>query len=306
MVRLNWVGREDAVRLAESQPQSKLRRIPELSSGADASGNAVIHGDNLRVMTALAPTLQGRVNLAFLDPPYNATRERWVYPDRVRDWYGTMVGAEGEDTLRHDKWLSMMYPRLVLLRSLLARSGTLFVTLDDHEAHHARVLLDEIFGSENFLANVIWEKTSAPVDSASHFLEAHTHLIVYAKDSGTWRPNPSAGNIPTIWSVAEAGDTHEAGVVEPRDPGAVSPFVPKPIKLLRRILWAVTDRKALILDPFAGSGTTGRAVLDQNASDGGARTFVLIEADEKARILIPRRLAESPGGSPGYDFYALA
>lgn len=306
MVRLDWIGREDAIRLAESQPRRKLRRIPELSSGDDAFGNAVIQGDNLQVMTALAPTLRGRVNLAFLDPPYNATREHWVFPDQVRDWYGTVVGAEGEDPLRHDKWLSMMYPRFVLLHILLARSGTLFVTLDDHEAHHARVLLDEIFGSENFLANVIWEKTRTPGKSPSHFLETHTHLIAYAKDSGTWRPKPSAGKMPTIWSAAEAGDTNETGVVEPRDPGAAYPFVPKPVKLLRRILWAFTNRKALVLDPFAGSGTMGRAVLEQNASDGGARTFVLVEADEKARILIPRRLAEAPGGSPGYDFYALA
>ena len=306
MVRLDWIGREDAMRLAESQLRRKLRIIPELSSGVGTFGNAVIQGDNLQVMTALAATLRGCVNLAFLDPPYNATRESWVYPDRVRDWYGTVVGPEGEDPLRHDKWLSMMYPRFVLLRILLARSGALFVTLDDHEAHHARVLLDEIFGPENFLANVIWEKTRTPEESASHFLEAHTHLIAYAKDSGTWRPNPSAGKMPTIWSAAEFGDTHEAGVVKPRDPGAAYPFVPKPVKLLRRILWAVTDRKALVFDPFAGSGTTGRAVAEQNASDGGARTFVLVEAGEKARILIPRRLAETPGGSPGYDFYALA
>ncbi|MCA1739526.1 MAG: site-specific DNA-methyltransferase [Actinobacteria bacterium] len=305
MVRLDWAGREDAVRLAESQPRRKLRRIPELSSGVGVFGNAVIQGDNLQVMTALAPTLQDRVNVAFLDPPYNATREYWVYPDRVRDWYGTVVGAEGEDPLRHDKWLSMMYPRLVLLRTLLARSGTLFVTLDDHEVHHARVLLDEIFGPENFLANLIWEKSRIPDDPASHFLEAHTHLIAYAKDSGTWRPDPSADKIPTIWSAAEVGDIHET-MVEPHDPGTAYPFVPKPVELLRRILWTVANRKALVFDPFAGTGTTGRAVLEQNASDGGARTFVLVEADEKARTRIPRRLAESPGGSPGYDFYALA
>ncbi len=305
MICLDWIGREDAIRLAESQPQRKLQKIPELSSGVCAFDNAVIQGDNLQVMTALAPTLRGRVNLAFLDPPYNAARERWVYPDRVRNWYGTVVGAEGEDPLRHDKWLSMMYPRLVLLRILLASSGTLLVTLDDHEAHHARALLDEIFGSENFLANVIWEKTRTPEDSASHFLEAHTHLLVYAKDSETWRPNPSAGKIPTLWSAAEAGDTHEAGVVEPREPGAAYPFVPKPVKLLRRILRAVTHRKGLVFDPFAGSGTMGRAVFEQNAADGGARTFVLVEAGEKASILLPRRLAETPGGSPSYNFYTL-
>jgi adenine specific DNA methylase Mod len=270
------------------------------------SRNAVIQGDNLQVMTALAPSLEGRVDLAFLDPPYNATRERWIYPDRVRDWYGTVVGAEGEDPLRHDKWLSMMYPRFLSLRLLLARSGALFVTLDDHEAHHARALLDEIFGAENFLANVIWEKTRTPEYSGTRFLETHTHLIAYAKDARIWRPNPSAGKVTTIWSAADAGDTREAGVVEPHDPEATYLFVPKPIKLLRRILWLAADREAVVLDPFAGSGTTGRAVLEQNASDGGSRTFVLIEAGEKARTLIPRRLAETPGGSPVYDFYALA
>jgi site-specific DNA-methyltransferase (adenine-specific)/adenine-specific DNA-methyltransferase len=306
MVHLDWIGREEAMRLAESQPQRNLQRIPELSSGVGDSVNAVIQGDNLQVMMALTPSLQGRVDLAFLDPPYNATHERWFYPDRVRDWYGTLVGAEGEDPLRHDKWLSMMYPRFVLLRVLLARSGALFVTLDDHEAHHARVLLDEIFGSENFLANVIWEKARTPEDSASHFLETHTHLITYAKDATIWRPNPSADKMRTIWSAADTGETQEAEVVEPRGPGPAYPFVPKPVKLLRRILQVATDREALVFDPFAGSGTTGRAVLDQNMSDGGVRTFVLIEAGEKARTVIPRRLAETPDESPGYDFYALA
>src|SRR3712207_9125629 len=90
-------------------------------------------------MAALTPTLRGTVDLAFLDPPYNATRERWIYPDRILGWSGSVVGAEGEDPLRHDKWLSMMYPRLALLRVLLAESGALFMTLDDHEAHRAKI-----------------------------------------------------------------------------------------------------------------------------------------------------------------------
>jgi adenine specific DNA methylase Mod len=182
----------------------------------------------------------------------------------------------------------------------------LFMTLDDHEAHHARVLLDEIFGSENFLANVIWEKTRTPEDSASHFLETHTHLIAYAKDARIWHPNLSAGKMTTIWSAADAGDTREAGAMELHESGATFPFAPKPVKLLRHILQVATDREALVFDPFAGSGTMGRAVLDQNTSDGGVRTFVLIKAGEKARTVIPRRLAETPGDSPGYDFYALA
>ena len=151
-MRLDWAGREEAARLALANPRAKLWKVPELSTGKGCSGNAIIHADNLSAMAALTPALRGRVDLAFLDPPYNAAQERWVYPDRILGWFGSVVGAEGEDLLRHDKWLSMMYPRLVLLRVLLAESGALFITLDDHEVHHARVLMDEIFAAENFLA----------------------------------------------------------------------------------------------------------------------------------------------------------
>ena len=154
VVRLDWAGREEAARLASSPPRAKLRKVPSLSTGKGRSANAIIHADNLSAMAALIPTLRGRVDLAFLDPPYNAARERWVYPDRILGWFASVVGAEGEDPLRHDKWLSMMYPRLALLRVLLAESGALFMTLDDHEIHHARVLMDEIFGPENFLADI--------------------------------------------------------------------------------------------------------------------------------------------------------
>src|SRR5919202_6667882 len=159
VVRLYWVGREEAVRLASSLPVKNLRKVPELSSGKGDSGNMIIHADNLRALATLIPNLRGRVGLAFLDPPYNAARERWIYPDQILEWFGSVVGAEGEDPLRHDKWLSMMYPRLALLSVLLAESGALFMTLDDHEVHHARVLMDEIFGDENFLTNIMWEKT---------------------------------------------------------------------------------------------------------------------------------------------------
>jgi DNA modification methylase len=304
VVRLDWVGRKEASRIMDSPPQGKLRRIPELSTGEGRSANMLIHGDNLPTMAALAPTLRGQVDLAFLDPPYNATRERWTYPDRILGWFGSVVGAEGEDPLRHDKWLSMMYPRLALLRVLLAESGALFMTLDDHEAHHARVLMDEIFGPENFLANITWEKTQTPEDTRAPFLETHTYVMVYAKNAKTWRPNLSAGKVPTVWSAAETGGAREARVVTPSRPGGLYPLIPKPVGLLRRIL-RIADPDALVLDPFAGSGTTAQAILEQNTSDGGHRSFVLIEADDRARILIPRRLAQVTGGPPDYGFYIV-
>ena len=303
-MRLDWAGREEAARLALANPRAKLWKVPELSTGKGCSGNAIIHADNLSAMAALTPALRGRVDLAFLDPPYNAARERWVYPDRILDWFGSVVGAEGEDPLRHDKWLSMMYPRLVLLRVLLAESGALFITLDDHEVHHARVLMDEIFAAENFLANITWEKIRTPEDTESPFLETHTHVIAYARNAEIWRPNLSASKVPTIWSAAEVGD-HEIQTVAPSHPAIPYPLIPKPVGLLRRILRIAAGPGALVLDPFAGSGTTAQAVLEQNASDGGHRKFVLIEAADRARNLIPRRLADAPGGPPEYGFYTL-
>lgn len=305
MVHLDWLGREEASRIAGSPPQGKLRKITELSTGEGRSANMIINGDNLPAMAALTPTLRGLVDLAFLDPPYNATRERWTYPDRILGWFGSVVGAEGEDPLRHGKWLSMMYPRLALLRILLAESGALFMTLDDHEAHYARVLMDEIFGPENFLANITWEKTQTPEDTSAPFLETHTHVIAYAKNAKTWRPNLSVGKVPTVWSAAETGSAREAWVVTPSRHGALYPLIPKPVGLLRRIL-RIADPDALVLDPFAGSGTTAQAILEQNISDGGHRSFVLIEADDRARTLIPRRLAQGTSGPPDYGFYIVA
>ena len=306
MVRLDWAGKEEAARLAGSPPRAKLRKVPELSLGEGCSGNAIIHADNLSAMAALTPTLRGWVDLAFLDPPYNATRERWDYPDRILGWFGSVVGAEGEDALRHDKWLSMMYPRLVLLRLLLAESGALFMTLDDHEVHHARVLMDEIFGAENFLANITWEKTQTSEDTGSPFLETHTHVIAYAKNAEIWRPNPSVKKVPTIWSTADLdGGAHEFQTVASSQPGAPYPFIPKPVGLLRRVLRIAAGPDALVLDPFAGSGTTAQAVLEENASDEGHRRFVLIEADDRAHTLISRRLAEARGDRRAYDFYTL-
>jgi len=305
VVRLDWTGRREAARIAGSPPRGELRQVPELSTGEGRSGNAIIHADNLSAMAALTPALRGRVDLAFLDPPYNAARERWTYPDRILGWFGSVVGAEGEDPLRHDKWLSMMYPRLALLRVLLAENGALFMTLDDHEVHHARVLMDEIFGPENFLANITWEKTQTPEDTGSPFLETHTHVIAYARKAETWHPNPSVVKVPTIWGAAELDGTHKIQPVASSQLGGPYPLIPKPVGLLRRVVRIAAGPDALVLDPFAGSGTTAQAVLEQNVSDGGHRKFVLIEAADRARSLIPRRLAEAPGGPPDYGFYTL-
>src|SRR3712207_3628079 len=123
----------------------------------------------------------------------------------------------------------MMYPRLSLLRVLLAESGALFMTLDDHEVHHARVLMDEIFGPENVLANLTWEKTQTPEDTGAPFLETHTHVIAYGTNAKTWRPNPSAVKLPTIWRAADPGTARDAQTVAPSLSLSPYPFIPKPV-----------------------------------------------------------------------------
>lgn len=155
--------------------------------------NLIIHGDNLHALKALLPIYAGKVDCIFIDPPYNTGNEGWSYNDNVnspmlREWLdGNPIAID--DGLRHDKWAAMMYPRLRLLHELLADAGSFWMTLDDNEVHHARGILDEIFGAHNFVATCIWQKVFSPKNSAQYFSEDHDYLIVYAKDKSIWRPN---------------------------------------------------------------------------------------------------------------------
>jgi len=169
--------------------------IPHAEKGigpADLASNLVIHGDNLHALKSLLPRYAGAVDLVFIDPPYNTGNEGWCYSDNVnspimKEWLSTNP-VDGEDLLRHDKWLCMMWPRLVLLRELMSETGSLWMTLDDNEVHRARMMLDEIFGEEAFVANVVWQKNYAPKNTAQFFSEDHDHLLVVAKNRELWRP----------------------------------------------------------------------------------------------------------------------
>ena len=161
MPKLDWIGKQHVTNHAEEVPFRLLGRVPVASEGSPDSGNVIVHGDNLEALKALMPYYRERVKLVFIDPPYNTGNENWVYNDRMnapkmKRWLGRVVGGEGEDLSRHDKWLCMMYPRLELLRSLLADDGSLWMTIDDNEAHYAKILMDEIFGRDNFIANIVW------------------------------------------------------------------------------------------------------------------------------------------------------
>ncbi|HND26256.1 MAG TPA: site-specific DNA-methyltransferase, partial [Pseudomonadales bacterium] len=366
--------------------------LPELSlpspAGRGAGGegdhgdNLIVQGDNLHALKALLPRYAGQVKCIYIDPPYNTGNEGWVYNDNVnspeiRRWLGEVVGREGETLDRHDRWLCMMYPRLVLLKQFLREDGAIFVSIDDNEVATLRLLLDEIFGARNFVTTVLWQKVYSPKNSARHLSEDHDYVVIYAANAEIWKPNllprteeqnaayknpdrdargvwktsdlsarnyysagtysitcPSGriidgppkgmywrvskerfaeldrdkriwwgkdgsaipqikrflhevkdGRVPqTLWFYNEVGHTQEAKkeLLELVD-FATSDDVfitPKPTRLIQRILQIATDKDSLILDSFAGSGTTGHAVLKQNAEDGGNRRFILVEMDD--------------------------
>lgn len=182
MPTLQWIGKEAVIRHHKDVPFRLLEPVPELSHGEN-SGNLLVQGDNLDALKALLPKYAGQVKCIYIDPPYNTGNEGWSYNDNVnspqiRKWLGQVVGKEGETLDRHDRWLCMMYPRLVLLKQFLRDDGAIFISIDDNEVANLRILLDEVFGAKNFIASVIWQKVFAPKNSAKHFSEDHDYIIL--------------------------------------------------------------------------------------------------------------------------------
>jgi site-specific DNA-methyltransferase (adenine-specific)/adenine-specific DNA-methyltransferase len=411
MPTLNWIGKEAVVKHHKEVPFRLLEPVPELScdkvgaGGTAASGNLIVQGDNLHALKALLPRYAGQVKCIYIDPPYNTGNEGWVYNDNVnspeiRKWLGEVVGKEGETLDRHDRWLSMMYPRLVLLRQFLREDGAIFVSIDDNEVATLRLLMDEIFGAKNFVATVLWQKVYSPKNSARHLSEDHDYIVIYAAKADAWKPNllprteeqnaayknpdkdtrgvwktsdlsarnyysagtysitcPSGrvieappkgmywrvskekfeeldrdnriwwgkdgsaipqikrflhevkdGRVPqTMWFYQEVGHTQEGKkeLLELVDFDTSDDvfITPKPTRLIQRILQIATDKDSIVLDSFAGSGTTGHAVLKQNAEDGGNRRFILVEMDENIAQNVTRervkRVAEGYTNAKG-------
>lgn len=192
MPTLQWIGKDKVVSHHHDVPYRVLTLEEQVRAPEGAPDNSVenkiIHGDNLEVLKSLLPEYEGQVNCVYIDPPYNTGNEGWVYNDNLKDpklmkWLGAVVGKEGEDLSRHDKWLCMMYPRLKLLHRLLARDGVIFVSLDDTEAAHARIMLDEIFGYGNFLAAIAWEKRYTRSNNAKLFYSVKDTILVYRKSA---------------------------------------------------------------------------------------------------------------------------
>ena len=399
MPKLDWIGKEAVVEHHRDVPYRLVHCNGKLSAGDAEAGNLLVQGDNLEALKALLPFYAGKVKCVYIDPPYNTGNENWAYNDKVNHpkilrWLGKIVGKESDDMCRHDKWLCMMYPRLRLLRDFLRPDGVIFVSIDDNEQHFLRLLMNEIFGSANFVANIIWQKKYAPANDAKYFSDNHDFVVCYARNKakngggnssywtrnllprtdkqnnayryddqdgkGLWRtdnltaktysaeydypvvnPNtgkeymPSqgtcwrtsketmekwiaekrvffgkdgkgrpqlkrylrevqAGVVPlTIWTYDEVGHTDGARkTLKEIFRDEKLPFDnPKPTGLIKRICQIAADKNALIMDSFAGSGTTGHAVLSLNKEDGGNRRFVLVEMDDKiCRETTARRL----------------
>ena len=165
MPTLNWLTRDEDVRAAQHVPYRLLEETSDLSAGEADAGNMLIQGNNLKALKALLPFYAGQVKCIYIDPPYN-TRSAFEHYD---------------DNLEHTKWLAMMWPRLELLRDLLADDGSIWVSIDDNEGHYLKAVMDEVFGRKNFLCDIAWEKRYSPPPDTNDFGYVHDHVLVYRK-----------------------------------------------------------------------------------------------------------------------------
>jgi len=204
---LNWAGKSNAFKVLQAMTTATLVPDRAASVNFDDTGHVFIEGENLEVLKVLQKSYFGKIKMIYIDPPYNTGNDTFIYPDRfseTRDAYLGRIGDKDETGYMtreglfrknskdgghyHSNWLSMMYPRLFLARNLLKEDGVIFVSIDDHEVHNLRLLMNEVFGEENFVANIIWEKKYSPSNDAKWLSDNHDHILLYAKNKELWRP----------------------------------------------------------------------------------------------------------------------
>lgn len=186
MPTMNWIGKEAVVNHHQHVPFHLLKDVPGLACGEPGDGNLIVQGDNLVALKALLPYYAGQVKCIYIDPPYNTGNENWVYNDNVnspviREWIGKTVGKEGETLDRHDRWLCMMYPRLLLLKRFLRPDGSIWVSMDDSEIALLRMLMDDVFGRDRFIACNVWQKRYSR-ENREAIGDVHEYILVYAID----------------------------------------------------------------------------------------------------------------------------
>ena len=412
MPTLTWIGKEKVVNHHQEVPYRVLehkygfRADDPADTTPTNSGNKIIHGDNLEALKSLLPEYEGRIKCIYIDPPYNTGNEKWVYNDNVNDprikkWLGEVVGKQGEDLSRHDKWLCMMYPRLKLLHKLLADDGVIFISIDDNELANLKQLCDEIFGANNFIDFFSWVKTETPANLSYKTKKSVEYIVCYQKSKndikfrglekeskssnglmnqtnaikelifpanivdtglkdGVYKAGPygtdsydiqlledvqvkngifitpvklqgkfkwsqsnldkeiSNGTRISIRTIAFS-PSYEKASYEPEVPwniinrnfgvdtnevastllttifGEKTFDFPKPVTLISYLANFINNKDAIILDSFAGSGTTAHAVLNLN-KDGGNRKFILVEMEDYAENITAERVRRVMNG----------
>lgn len=190
MPTLHWIGKEKVINHHQDVPYRVLEHKYGFTDKGEQTepidcGNKIIHGDNLEALKSLLPEYEGKIKCIYIDPPYNTGNESWVYNDnvnhpKIKKWLGEVVGKDGEDLTRHDKWLCMMYPRLKLLHKLLADDGAIFISIDDNEYHYLKLICDDIFGRKNFVTAFTW-RTDGNFDNQAKIKINHEYILCYSK-----------------------------------------------------------------------------------------------------------------------------
>ena len=226
---LNWAGKSDAFRSLQSPSTDTLVPCREESVNFETTGNIFIEGENLEVLKVLQKAYFGKIKMIYVDPPYNTGNDNFIYPDKFaesREEYLSRIGDKDETGLMtreglfrknskdsghyHSNWLSMMYPRLFLARNLLKDDGIIFVSIDENEVHNLRLIMNEIFGEENFLVNVVWEKRFTRSNNAKIFTTLTENILCYRKtDSLSEIKEPRNEKSDSIYSNP---DNDERGV----------------------------------------------------------------------------------------------
>lgn len=390
MPTLNWIGKDKVLNHHLKVPFHVLERQYSFDEAGkheedNGSENMIIHGDNLLALKSLLPKYEGKIKCIYIDPPYNTGNENWVYNDNVNDpqiqrWLHQVVGKEGEDLSRHDKWLCMMYPRLKLLQRLLADDGVIFISIDVFEYAHLKCIMDEIFGIANFRNCIAVRRGIKNVQAQFEEVQAlslgHEYIYLYSKNPQAKLPKLSkplelakAGKWDTFWRGTdrptmrykifdvlptsgqwrwEENRTRKAmknydiymyqyadkisiddffiehlmatneklDFVRKNENGVIQYYVPpqtgkllsdnwmdillsgsfagfdteKNVLLIQRIVDWIVHPGDIVLDSFAGSGTTAHAVLNMNKADGGNRKFICIEMMDYADTITAERV----------------
>lgn len=398
MSAINFKGKNSVWNHHLSVPYQILEKDKKNSlSGKNEDENLIIEGDNLNALKSLLPKYQNRIKCVYIDPPYNTGNENWVYNDKsnsplIKEWLGKVV--DKEDLVKHDKWLCMMTPRLNILKDLLKDDGVIFISIDDNEVHHLRQLMDEIFGEENFIANLIWtNKEGGGGSDSKHFKTKHEYILCYGKiknevkliqeivneDSGysnkdehikergkykliklnsfsiqysqsldyeikapdnlkiipsengkraCWRWSKQkfvwglknnfvkfkkdnknnwivytkqyfkvdnkgdliTRTLPPLALIDKFSSTMATKQMEELFGKSKIFEYSKPYLLIKHLIKISANKNDIILDSFAGSGTTAHAVMELNKEDKGDRKFILIQMPEKIKK-----------GAPAYD-----